>query len=187
MSRLRRFLHIERSRTSAPEAEPDAAIARRIEGLERPTAAPGAPARSGAVLDRFAAPALELAPAAAGERPFTRCPRCGMDHHLAAKECTQCGARLDTAEVQAFNEALWQERLAQAAREAAADEERRAARAEAEEQAARDRRAAAEGLAREVGAQERRRLDAELGPGGEIVRGVRRVLDWLFGDRSGTP
>jgi hypothetical protein len=184
VSRLRRFLHIERSRSAAPDPEPDTATARRMEGLQGPAATPGAPARSGADLDRFGpppTPGLELDRAAPDERPFTRCARCGMDHNLAAAECTQCGVRLDTPEVRAFNEALWQERLAQAAAEAAADAERQAARAEADAEAARDRRAAAEGLAREVGDAERRRLDAELGPGNELLRGVQRVLQRVLG------
>jgi hypothetical protein len=192
VSRLRRFLHIERSRAATPDPapEPDGATTRRIEGLERPAPAAAPPARSGADLDRFApppAPSLELAPAAAGERPFTRCLRCGMDHHVAALECSHCGARLDDADCLAFNETLWRERLAEAAREDAASVERQAARAEAEAEAARDRRAAAEGLAREIGDAERRRLDAELGPGGEIARGAQRVLGWLLRGRSGTP
>lgn len=185
-SRLRRFLNIERSRAGAPEAEPDAATARRIGGLERPAAAPGAPARSGADLERFAPPPpppLELDLPEAGERPFTRCPRCAMDHHVTAVECTQCGARLDTPECRAFNEALWGERLAQAAQEAQADAERRVAREEAEAQAARERREAAESMAREIGDSERRRLDAELGPGGELVRAGQRLLEWLTGGR----
>lgn len=186
MSRLRRFLHIERSRAGAPDAEPAEATARRIEGVERPAAAPGAPARSGARLDRFTAPpppTLELARPEAGERPFTRCPGCGMDHHVSAVECSSCGARLDTEACRAANDALWQERLAEAAREAEAEAERRAARAEADAQAAADRRAAAETLAREVGEQERRRLDRELGPGREVIRAGQRLLEWLMRGR----
>lgn len=186
MSRLRRFLHIERSRAEAPDADSSPDTARRIGGVERPGAAPGAPARSGAGLDRFSPPpppALELAGKEAGERPFTRCPRCGMDHHLAAVECSQCGARLDAPECRAFNDALWAERLAQAARDAEADAARRAARAEAEAQAARDRRAAAETLAREVGEAERRRLDLELGPGRDVVRAGQRLIEWLLRGR----
>jgi hypothetical protein len=187
VSRLRRFLHIERSRGAAPpEAEPDAATARRFGGVEEPGAAPGAPARSGAGLDRFGAPpppALELARTDAGERPFTRCPRCAMDHHVTAVECTQCGTRLDTAETRAFNDALWDARRAAAAADEEAAAALRAAREEAQAQSARDRRAAAEALAREVGEQERRRLDAELGSGGEVGRLVERVLEWWRGGR----
>lgn len=183
MSRLRRFLHIERTRSGGAESEPDAAVARRIGGVEHPGAAPRTPARSGAGLDRFAPPpppSLELDRAAAGERPFTRCAACGMDHNVNALECSGCGARLDTEACRAFNEALWQERLAEAAREAVVDAERRAARAEADEAAARDRRSAAEELAREVGKVERQRLDRELGRGGELVRAGQRLLDWLL-------
>jgi hypothetical protein len=187
VSRLRRFLHIERSRTAAPaEAEPDAATARRFGGVEEPAGAPGAPARSGAGLDRFGAPppaALELARPDAGERPFTRCPRCAMDHHVTAVECTQCGARLDTEACRAFNDALWEERRAAAAADEEAAAALRAAREEAQAQAARDRRAAAETLAREVGEQERRRLDVELGGGGELGRLAQRLLEWWRGGR----
>lgn len=188
MTRLRRFLHIERSRAAAPEAEPDAATARRIGGVVRRGAAPAAPARSGAGLDRFAPPpppSLELDRPEPGERPFTRCTACGMDHHVGAVECSQCGARLDTDESLAANDALWQERLAERAREAQADAARAVARAEAEADAARDRRAAAESLARAVGDAERRRLDVALGPGHDVLAAARRLLDRLLGGRRG--
>jgi hypothetical protein len=161
-------------------------MARRIGGVERAGAAPGAPARSGADLDRFAPPPpapVELDRPVADERPFTRCLSCGMDHHVSVVECSGCGARLDGEACRAFNESLWQERLVQAAREAEADAERRVARAEAEEEAAQGQRAAAEALAREVGESERRRLDRELGPGGEVIRGLQRLVDWLLGGR----
>jgi hypothetical protein len=168
VSRLGRFLHIERSRSTSPEADADASgTADRIGGVESPGRDPG-PAASGADLDRFAPPPpppLVLAAPDEGERPFTRCQRCGMDHHVAAVECTTCGARLDTEEVLAFNDRLWAERRAEAAGEAAAQAERGAARARDDAEAAAAMREAAESLAREVGASERRRLDAELGPG----------------------
>ncbi len=102
VSRLRRFLHIERSRTERPEAdaEPAAATAGRFGTVERPGARPQAPRSSGAELDRFGPepdPAIELVETAAGEQPFTRCVRCGMDHGVFATECSGCGASLDTA------------------------------------------------------------------------------------------
>jgi ribosomal protein L37E len=184
VSRLRRFLHIERSRADAPGSDPDDATARRIGGVEQPAGAPGAPARSGAHLDRFTPPppaSIELDRPEAGQRPFTRCQRCGMDHHVGVDACTGCGARLDTAEVRAANDRLWQERLAESAREAEADAARRAARAEADAEAAREQRAAAEAMAREIGEAERRRLDRELGPGGEVLRAGQRLLEWLLG------
>jgi len=165
---LGRFLHIERSRSTSPEADADASgTAERIGGVESPGRDPG-PAASGADLDRFAPPpppSLELAAPDGGERPFTRCLRCGMDHHVTVVVCTSCGARLDAEEVRAFNDRLWAERRAEAAREAASQAERGAARARDDAEAAAAMRGAAEALAREVGESERRRLDAELGPG----------------------
>jgi hypothetical protein len=186
VSRLRRFLHIERTRAETPDTDPDAATARRFGGVQRPGAAPETPAHSGADLDRFAPPpppSLELGGLPAGARPFTRCPRCAMDHHVAAVVCSGCGTQLDTAESRAFNDALWQERLAQAAQEAEAGAALQAAREEADAQAARDRRAMGEALAREVGEAERRRLDAALGPGRDVVRAGQRLIDWLLRGR----
>lgn len=182
MSLVRRFLQIERPRAGAPDAEPDEAVARRIEGVERPSVAPEPPPRSGGDLERFAPPPpppLELDVPEAGERPFTRCPRCGMDHHVGIVACSACGAPLDTEACRAFNDALWRERLAQAAEEDRVDAARRAAREAAEGEAAREQRAAAEAMAREIGEAERRRLDRELGPGGEVLRAGQRLIDWL--------
>jgi hypothetical protein len=183
MSRLRRFLHIERARTKPPGAAPP----------------------SGADLDRFGPeppPTIELLETASGERPFTRCMRCGMDHGVfatapqgapseergfaagAGLECTGCGASLDTEAQRDFNERLWARRQDEAAREAAASEVLRAARAEADAEVVRARRALGETLAREVGERERRRLDAELGGGGrpgslragDLLRRIWRTL-----------
>jgi hypothetical protein len=174
MARLRRFLHIERPRTDGAAADDPARrdTAERFEGVERrPAAAPGPPA-TGAELDRFGPkppPRIELLETASGERPFTRCMRCGMDHNVRATECTGCGASLDTEPQRAFNDRLWAQRQEEAAREAAASEELRAARADADAEAARARRAMVETLAREVGERERRRLDAELGPSARRV------------------
>ncbi len=136
--------------------------------MQSPGRNPGAPARSGAGLDRFGPPpppSIELVATEAGERPFTRCMRCGMDHTVFATECSGCGANLDTEPQREFNEALWAKRQAEAARETAAAAERRELRARADSEDAAARRGAAEGLAREVGEAERRRLDAELGSG----------------------
>jgi hypothetical protein len=171
VSRLRRFLHIERSRADPPEAAGAAhreGTAARFGTFERPPAPPSAPAASGAGLGRFEAerPAsLEVAPAGPGERPFTRCMRCGMDHHRFATECEGCGERLDTGPQREFNERLWAARQEEAAREARAAEERKALAAAEAADASRER-GAMEELAREVGRRERLRLDAELGGGG---------------------
>jgi hypothetical protein len=165
MSRLRRFLHIERSRdapAALPERAPDAAG--RFGSVERPKARPAAPAPSGAGLERFGPeppPRIELVDADGSERPFTRCMRCGMDHGVFATECTGCGASLDTEPQREFNERLWARRQEEAAREERAVAERAAAREGDGETLASSRRAMGEALAREVGEQERRRRQME--------------------------
>jgi hypothetical protein len=197
MSRLRRFLHIERPRAdepSAPErARPE--TAERFGGVDRPRPAAAAPPATGAELERFGPeppPRLELLETTAGERPFTRCMRCGMDHGVFATACTGCGASLDTAAQREFNERLWTRRQDEARREAAAAEELRALRARADAEAAQARRAMGEAIAREVGERERRRLDAEWGAGrrtgapplADLLRRVWRIL--TRGPRGGT-
>jgi hypothetical protein len=187
VSRLRRFLHLERPRQQAPEdADPDAATAERFEGVGRPGASPSAPRSSGADLGRFGPepePAIELVDIDAGERPFTRCMRCGMDHNVFVTRCGGCGASLDTAEQREFNEKLWAKRREDEARDARMAAERRELQARSEAELAAARRAMGEELAREIGRRERRRLDAELGDDGwsgaaweRILRWVRRVL-----------
>lgn len=185
VSRLRRFLHIERSRTERPEAdaEPAAATAGRFGTVERPGARPQAPRSSGAELDRFGPepdPAIELVETAAGEQPFTRCVRCGMDHGVFATECSGCGASLDTKPQREFNERLWRRRQEEAGREAVHEAELRALRIREGDELASGRRALGEALAREVGERERRRLDGELGGGAfgwdAAARLLRRLL-----------
>jgi hypothetical protein len=203
VSRLRRFLHIERSRAAgaADPADAAAGTAGRFGTVERPSAGPAPPPASGAELGRFGPEppqALELLESSAGERPFTRCMRCGMDHGIFATECTGCGASLDTEPQREFNERLWARRQEEAAREARAAEERRAraAREEAEIASARrtpggpergggsaaptGSRAMGEEIAREVGRRERLRLDVELGWGGTGWDGAWRLLRRLL-------
>lgn len=168
MPRLRRFLHLERPRTTAEVTPPSsAATGGRFGGVSAPEeGAPAAPSASGAELGRFGPepePRLELDATAAGERPFTRCVSCATDHHVSAAECSSCGASLVTDEQREFNERLWAGRQEEAAREAAAAAARR-------EQVARDaaelsasQRAMAEELAREVARRERNRLGADRG------------------------
>ena len=158
--------HIEhpRAQGSAGDgaARPDAA--ERFGSVERPRRAAAAPPASGAELERFGPeppPRIELLETASGERPFTRCMRCGMDHTVFATECTGCGASLDTGPQREFNERLWARRQEEAKRETAASEGLRALRARADAEAAQARRAMGEALAREVGDRERRRLDAD--------------------------
>jgi len=174
-----RFLHLERPRNGrAPEPEPAGAdpTAERIEAVERPEEArPAAPTSSGAQLDRFGPepePRIELLEAEGGRQPFTRCMRCGMDSNVFATECPGCGASLDTAPQRAFNERLWQERRAEAEREARAEAERRELQARASDEQAAAVRAAAEELAREVGDRERRRIAVEEGRWGEVLGGL---------------
>ncbi len=173
MSRLRRFLRIERPRAGRPgDVDPSPETAERFEDSERPGPTPGAPRSSGADLGRFGPdpePRIELLETDAADRPFTRCMRCGMDHNVFATECSGCGARLDTEPQREFNDRLWAKRQEDAAREAAAEAERRAQAARAEAELSTARRAMGEELAREVGRRERMRLGVEDGLGG---------LDW---------
>jgi hypothetical protein len=183
VSRLRRFLHLERPR-SAAGAEPPrgGAASERFEAVERPGAGLAAPSASGAELERFGPdpdPSIELVEADAAAQPFTRCMRCGTDHGVFATSCSSCGASLDTEAQREFNERLWARRREEAAREEAALAKRRALAAGAEAELARSRRAMGEELAREVGRRERARLDAELGGRGWGLPGEDRVERWL--------
>lgn len=143
------------------------------------------PPGSGAELDRFGPeppPRLELLDAGAGERPFTRCMRCGMDHHIFATECTGCGASLDTAAQHEFNARLWSKRQEDAARETCAAGERQARQAQADAELSAARRAMGEALAREVGEHERRRLEIGRWRGRIEVSGMLLLdlLAWLW-------
>jgi hypothetical protein len=190
MTRLRRFLHLERPRTTP--VEPDVAPSSRkrfgavdstpdeIEaappGAPRPPAA-GEPPRAeqpaaeaspggapGPVAGRFGVPtprAPEVATPTGDAQPFVRCYRCETDNSVYAERCTTCTSELDTPEQRRFNEALWAERRQQA-RELEDEVRRlREASARAEEEARRARREMGELIAREVGRQERDRLDRE--------------------------
>src|SRR5512146_1022917 len=149
MSRLRRFLRIERPRSERPDdAPPSPETADRFGDIERSGRTPGAPRSSGADLGRFGPdpePRIELLETGAADRPFTRCMRCGRAHNVFATECSGCGASLDTEPQRDFNERLWAKRQ--------------------EAELAASRRAMGEELAREVGRLERRRLGMEE-PGG---------------------
>jgi hypothetical protein len=194
MSRLSRFLHLERARSVGPaEAEPSAGTAERFEGVERADRAPEAPRSSGADLDRFGPeppPRIDLLETASDAQPFRRCMRCGMDHGVFVTACTNCGERLDTPEQRAFNEQLWARRRAEVAREEVAAAERRAALEQAQAEAARARRAMGEELAREVGERERLRLGMDGGSWGGGSEGslsapiglrlLRALPDWRF-------
>jgi hypothetical protein len=195
VSRLGRFLHLERKRSGrGAEPEPGGgadATAERFEGVQRPGRGPSAPRASGADLDRFGPeppPRIELLEAGADAQPFTRCMRCGMDHGVFATVCTGCNASLDTAEQRAFNERLWARLREEAAREAQAAAERRSMQERAEADLARQRRAMGEELAREVGARERWRLGREGSRSGESgyvgpplgLRLLNALPDWRW-------
>lgn len=196
MPRLRRFLHIERPREGRGEKDgAPSGASDRFGGVERPGAGPAAPSSSGAGLGRFGPepdPRIDLVETEAGERPFTRCMRCGMDHNVFAVECSGCGASLDTEPQREFNERLWARRQEDAAREAKAAAERREAEARAEAELSAARRKMGEELAREVGDRERLRLGTEgrgwggrgfgsFGGGGPIgLRILRALPDWRW-------
>jgi hypothetical protein len=194
LSRLSRFLHLERARSGrdAP-GEPaggDPATAERFEGVQRPGRGPAAPRSSGADLERFGPeppPRIELLETASNAQPFTRCMRCGMDHGVFATACTGCNASLDTAEQRAFNERLWARLQEEAAREARAAAERRALADRDQAELARAQRAMGEALAREVAERERWRLGggAPLGDSGYLgpplgLRLLRALPDWRW-------
>jgi hypothetical protein len=110
MSRLRRFLHLERERDGSDEAPPAPSVVERFSKAEDPH--PEAPARPRSTLDRFAPEAetdvpLELADDP-GARTFVRCAYCGRDHNAAARVCTQCGRDLLSRMQRDFNDNLWQ-------------------------------------------------------------------------------
>ncbi len=177
MSSLRRFLNLERPRAEKPDgAEVDPSTAGRFEGVERPGEAPPpqSPRSSGAELERFGPepePKIELVETTAGERPFTRCMRCGMDHTVFAVECSGCGASLDTEAQREFNERLWAKRQEEAAREARASEERRELESRARAELSAAQRAMGEELARESGRRERDRLRTEERRSGRLGSG----------------
>jgi hypothetical protein len=185
VSRLRRFLHLER-----PRREPLDAPAHATEGrfgpaegrasTPTPSTAPAEPrdraperderARGStptptptATAGRFRAPeprAPDTVVRAEGAQPFVRCFRCEVDNSVFARTCTGCGEELDTPAQRAFNEKLWAGRR----REAAEEERLLAARAEQvrrdAEEVAKARREMGELLARETARRERDRLDA---------------------------
>ncbi|BDG09440.1 zinc ribbon domain-containing protein [Anaeromyxobacter paludicola] len=186
-----RFRNLERPRR--PEEvdtvhEADARIGG-IEPAARPGALPAAPAPSVAPahVDRFrppAEPAIDTARHDEEAQPFTRCPRCETDNSPFTRTCTTCGSDLGTAEVQRFNERLWEERKREKAleeREAAVREKEREVEAAATDEA---RRAMAAEMAREVGERERARLDRDWGSWGGPGS---RWDDWGGGGGDPTP
>lgn len=175
--RFSRFKNLEKGRREEAKAAPISAPGRFGSLERRPDAAPAA--ASAVTTERFApssAPAsqpgvdLELAEVRAGDQPFVRCARCHVDSHALATVCSHCGTSLETAEQRAYNERLWAEHQAQAAKEAppgAADVPapvRQAGRPSGLDPG--QQRAVAEAMAREAASQARARIDgAGLGFG----------------------
>lgn len=50
---------------------------------------------------------VELDEQLPGDQPFIRCGQCEADSYRSVVRCSVCGARLDTPEQRAFNEAWW--------------------------------------------------------------------------------
>ncbi|MFT3913865.1 MAG: hypothetical protein QM704_07065 [Anaeromyxobacteraceae bacterium] len=202
--KLKRFLHLERPRgpdTDGPAPTADPGRFDALEGTASPgssadsgplrgptpgTSGPPTPAAAVSEAARFGPdhdPGLQLAERDPAARPFQRCPACGRDHGLHEVVCT-CGARLDTPEVQAWNDRLWAERAAEDARLSAEGEAaRERARREAEELAKLKYEMGVE-LARQVGDRERRRLGVDGGLGGGLDpvgggAGSEPLWNWL--------
>ncbi len=184
--RKSRFLKLERSRKEAPTAPSAPAHSSRFEAVEQPSAEAPRASSSGASAARFQEPPPALDDARPStEMPFLRCARCEADNGARAAHCQQCGAGLDSPEQRAFNEALWQKRLAEKESEDAALEVLREARAQAEAEASQLRREGAAAFAREVSEANRRRLEAKnaedaakagFGREGEVLDLVARWL-----------
>jgi hypothetical protein len=149
-----RFLHIEPRRDDeapASEAADRARIAAVIDASppsrkpaeEKLDVAPGASAGDGVPIER-ADPGQELPDAPLGQgapelaidtvavegQPFVRCARCGADSTIHATICSNCSAKLDTAEQRAFNEQVWDAQRQRNERERAALAQMAEARAE---------------------------------------------------------
>jgi hypothetical protein len=148
MSRLDRFLRLERPRRPREDAGAGPAARERFAGAgggphsAEPLAGPSG---SGADTGRFAAAAEPAEKAIAvlpddGGQPFIRCRQCRTDNHLTATRCSFCEASLTTAPQRAYNEALWRQQAAdkeelgrhvqalEASRQAAEEEARQAIR-----------------------------------------------------------
>ena len=152
---LARFQRLERARTRSTEVPTPEAETERFSALESAAPLPEVRAPSSG---RFEPPPMSEAPleldhGSAGQ-PIVRCQVCGRDSPRATVRC-DCGARLDTGDVAAFNAQLWAEhqtqqqlehdRQHQTLEQGLAEAERRTAA----------RRELGESLARRVAEQER--------------------------------
>ena len=133
--RLTRFLNLERPRRPGEAPQHEVATANRFTGEP-----------SGMALETDH-----------GEQPFLRCPRCEADNSRYERRCMNCQGPLDTEEVRAWNERLWAERRAQAAREAQVKPQGPIPTT-TEEALLQQNRMLGEALARSIGDRERTRL-----------------------------
>ncbi|WP_224248459.1 hypothetical protein [Hyalangium gracile] len=120
-----RFLHLERSRGEGakPEAATRLQSGNRFENPVEREAAPQAGSVPDAHLERFRGEApLALSEPQAEKERFPRCARCESDNGRFARECTVCGADLNTPQQRAYNEQLWETRKQDLAREREATE-----------------------------------------------------------------
>lgn len=182
--RQSRFLKLERARKQGLPSPGPGARPSRFDSVEQPGAEVPPPSSSGTSAGRFqeSTPALDVETATSTQMPFLRCAQCETDHGARATTCP-CGADLRSPEQRAYNEALWQRRLAEKEREDAALAGLREARAQAGAEESRLRLEGMAALAREVAAATRRRLDAEeADAGGSWFGDPKRwgvVYDWI--------
>ncbi|HYO51375.1 hypothetical protein [Archangium sp.] len=115
-SRFSRFLHLERSRGEKPNPDGQVRLrdGSRFESVAGPgEARPSTVAVPEAHVERFKLHgqtplALDDVPAE-GQR-FPRCVRCQAENGRFVRECTTCGADLQSPEQLAYNEELWRSR-----------------------------------------------------------------------------
>jgi hypothetical protein len=115
-SKFSRFLHLERSRGERPKDEEPSRLqsGQRFEALAEKGEAPQSAVVPETHLERFRGEApLALADAPREKERFPRCGRCESENGRFAKECTVCGADLNTPQQREYNERLWQTRQAQ--------------------------------------------------------------------------
>lgn len=193
MSRLSRFLHLERPRSPADSsATPAASREARFGALEADAKAPAAPPAASAPghLARFddarndpsrfdpaAVAPVELDAQREVEQPYARCRACEGDNTRYARVCAHCRADLDTPEQRAFNAQLWEAQRAHrdAEREASARAQEALLEAAREEKLA--QRAHYEELARQV----KRETEARLGGSPAPVEWSPRALAMFAG------
>ncbi|MBI5067933.1 MAG: hypothetical protein HZB56_06810 [Deltaproteobacteria bacterium] len=138
--RLRRFLRLE---SPAPAGNPGPPVrsenrAWRFWSIRRPRS-PWRRSATGASPERFGpehVPPAEVIGNDGSLPAVVRCRRCGRESGVLEPRCRGCDADLDSAEQQAFNEAWWRERQADADRRSAMERERRVLQARSWREAA---------------------------------------------------